>query len=620
MALRGAGKIHVKDWFGLNSFADAENLGKGWWNDSMNVIVDQKGSAQVLRSPANFNTALSSGNPIYSAFDYDRAAGNQIIFDINVGTIGIGSVSTYITTGAGNTLVRSNQADAPWFRLNVNNWAFGINGAECIQIGSNGTYYRTGLDGPGTAPTISYTAGGSGEFLVGVSASYAYVNRTTGHCSKQSPISNTLVESDGVNLKVRIPVTASAESGVDAIVVFITVDGGSVPYLVIDSDGDTQYFANSTANIDISIADIFWDTLTTEPAYNDPPPTGGYYQFSYKDRIFICDFRTASTRFQLAYSGYEQIPIGVPQESYPPLNRINIKNRGDAARGGIETSLGALILGEQDSYLLSGYPSDKTSGPNNTNAITEHLDPLGWSIGTRSPKTLKLTPFGPIWLDQNKRLQLWTYEGSPKEVALPIRDKLADIGDTDDDRNVCEAEWFQHGKEGGVYVLTSSDSLYIITIARDPETNELRWGFGISDIAARSLVVAEISGEKRFFIGVTNRLREMFDPELEGAGWSAGQERFFSTLVGNDMEFCYWSTIRLDGSLNGLTVQVSDLDDSDLQDVELNLESNGNGAYFGTLDTYGSGKKLTFTFDNDDSEARVIKNMLVRYKQTVRGI
>ncbi len=626
MGLINAARFVVKDWLGLQTFASAQNLDNGWFFDSSNIVVTNDGSAACLRSPGSFNTTLSTTNKILSVFNYDKQSGPLGLFDIQTG--GATSTTTYSTTGSANTSVRTGQANVRWNRVNVNNWAYGLNGVEFVA--TNGTSsYAVGVTPPAAAPAISYVAGGTAAYTVGVSLSYAYRNSTTLEVSAPTAFSNTLGAS-GANKKVRVPVVASTQAGVDGIVFFLTVDGGSVRYLVIDSNGAPIVAANTTTNVDTDIAAIFWDTLTPEPSFNTVPPQNANFLFKYKNRLLICDFRGATTRGQIMYSAFESVYYGVPWSCFPALNAINLPNKGDSARGGIESPVGALILGEQDGYLIRGTLTDKVSGPQAGISVTESIQAMGWGVGTRSPLSIKLTPFGPIWLDQSKRLQMWTYSTNSmtantlQEAGLPIRDQLGKILDTDAARVMAEGEWFQHGKDGGVYVLTAStagstnNKQFIISIYRDPETNALKFACAVSDFAAQSLAVLNVAGRKRLFLGMTDALFEIFDLDTAGAGWASGQTRYFRTMIGNDGEWNYYHSLRFSATNTfGLTVSVSDAVDTDgvislTNTVNLVLsQDQPGGDFYALIDSYGARKAISFVWDATDTKKRIIQNLRV---------
>lgn len=614
MSVRNNQPEIITDFRGLHSFDDQENLPPDAAFELLNCMITPTGSLMAMRSPANFNDALAFGTNILSGFDYDRAAGNLILFDVDIGGAGP-TVSTYSTTGTTNTAERTGQADGRrWKSLNIRNVVHRVNGAEFVQMQTDTTFYANGITGPAAAPTASIVAGGAGTLNVGVTVSYAYRNSVTGHVSKMSPASGNSGPTTAPNRTLRLAVTASAQGGVDGIVLFITKDGGSVRTLLIDSTGAPQVFSNATGNIDVSVANIVYDNNTPETEFNLPPPAGAYFLFAWQDKLFLSDFRDDATkRRQWRYSGYEAIPYGNGYESWPALNIITTPNEGESAKGGIETPNGALFMSDKDSYFLSGFPTDKVSGSQNVLQITEHLQPLRWSIGTRSILTLLSTPYGEMWLDQDKRMRLWTRQGLPVEVGLPIRDQLEAIQDSDDARNMAEAVWFQHG-QSGFYVLTASISgafnnrLFICTVYVNPANGQTVFAWTVSDVLAQCLFVAEVAGKKRLFAGVLDQLRELLLMDTPGAGWG-GQKRFFSLPLGNQYAFSTVHSIQMDGlNLGAATVSVANQDGTDEEFLVL---EEREGATFAMAGAYGSGKRLKFAFPVSDAQRMELKNLRV---------
>lgn len=453
MAVRNLRLIPVEEWTGYDTFTDPQEVHPSAWVDSLNVVCTPNNNPVALRSPANYNPALSTTNKVISAVQYDRTAGALIFYDINASS---GSnVATYSTDGTTNTSRRTGQADARWQSLNVNDSLYRVNGTEFIQYNTNLSAYAVGITAPASAPTASIVAGGSGTLATGVYVSYAYQNTTTGHIGECSAASGLSGPTSGGNNTLRVAVTASAQTGVDKIVLFISEDGGTVRYLLVDSSGTIQAFSNTTGNIDISVADIYRNFNVEETAYNAPPPSGITFISTWKNRIIAAKGRS------FYYSGFDQIAAGIPQEAWPPLNVITVPVKSATAKGGIDTPIGWLALSDQDAYLLSGEPTDKIDSGENTLQITEQFDQLGWKLGTRSPLTIVNTPYGTIWLDQNKHLQFWQWEGMPKPLALGIWPDLANIQNTDAGLAMAEATWFgAGGANGGFYVLTAQVTSY----------------------------------------------------------------------------------------------------------------------------------------------------------------
>lgn len=602
-------QVVIDSWRGFDSFNDVESLRPDVWPDSLNVVVNPNGNALALRSPQNFNDALATTNKVLSAFYYDRQAGGVILYDINA-TSG-SNVATYSTAGSANTSRRTGQADARWHSVNVNDKAYRVNGSEFIQYVTGLDAYAVGITAPAAAPTVSFVAGGSGSVATGVTVSYAYRNSTTLHIGEASPVSAD-TGATGANLTLRVAVTASAQTGVDGIVLFITQDAGSVRYLYTDASGDPVVHANATGNIDISVALL--DNLNynvEETAFNAPPPSTGKFLFKWKGRLCLCGFTAATTRQQIQYSGYDQIFYGQPWEAWPPLNILTIPSKSESVKGGVDTPIGALILSDRDAYLLAGTPTDKIDSGENTLQVTEQLRQLAWKVGTRSPLTIQNTPFGVMFLDQDKHLQFWPFQGQPQEVAIGLREDLGAILDTDSARDMAEARWFSSGDNGGFYVLTASTSgttnnrMWIVTVIQRPD------GLFIagtpSDIAAQCLEVAQISGEWILLAGVTDRLRELLDFDTAGAGWPSGTSIYFDLIANNDTLFSTLYALRFDGTnTGGVNVQVRNLDDTDIRAMQTRTVG---GSHSALVNCYGTRQKLRFNFDSSDTVRQEIKNV-----------
>jgi hypothetical protein len=623
VALKRAKKLWLKDFWGLNTTTDPKMVDPHFWITAENVVVTQDGSAGVLRSPKTWNDATATVN---SAIDYNKDTGRMVVFSYNGGT------DIASTTGTANTAIAASLTAGKMKFLNVDNRIYILHGAHTTFFQTDGTssnFLAVGIVGPAAAPTISYVAGGSGAITTSINISYAYRNSATGHISNPSPVSNTLTASAG-NLTIRTAVTASAVSGVDGIVFFATVDGGSIRYLRVDSNGDMVVASNTTGNVDVSIASLFRNTQITEPVSNYHPnvsfkdsagnPSYPYFAFKWKNRILVCDFRDDIDRPKIQYSAFETVQLGKPWHSWPPQNAIFTPGKGDAAVGGIETPSGALIMGEEDSYMIRGTLTDKVATFTGDLSLSESVQPMGWSIGTRSPHTIAMTPFGPIWLDQNKRIQMWTYEGFPSEAGLPIRTALSSaIGDTTAIRRSIDATWYQHGKDGGVYVLTVPDAatMFAISVYRNPEDNQLRFACSKFTMEGKCVFVAQVSGRSRFFFGGASRIYETLDLDTEGSGWGS-ETRHFKHTIGVDDEFAYFHSVRFDATdTTGLTVSVQDSEGGN--SANLTVVSNG-GSNYAIIDRYGYRFTLSFSFSTSDTTKKIINNIRVTYKNTGREI
>lgn len=604
----------VNAWRGLNTFISRNNVDEQSWIDANNILVNAKGEIEALRSPKAFSTALSSTAVFTSMDEYQRAAGNVLILDRN-------SVAYSLTSsgGAPAAIVAAPSSPGPWTSLSINDTLQRINGVHFVQILNNLTsVVRNGIDPPAAAPTIAYAVNASDTTVIASSlqGSYCYYNSTTGHVSAPSPLSNVLGPK-AAGFDVTFAVTASAQTGVDKVIFFLTEDGGSIPYLVIDcSSSDPHTATNTTATKTIVQSDVDRDTLTPEPIYNDVPPVAATSMFEFKDRIFLI------VDGGLRYSGFESCYIGNDYESWPALNQLNVPNRNDRAIGGISTQSGALIFGEKDCYILTGFPSDKTSSPNNTVSVTEHIDPLNWHIGITYPKTAVSTPFGVIWTDQTKRIRLWNQQGFPAEIAQALRTELDSMTGT------LQARWFQHGKNGGYYVLTNGTITLFIMIYLSMREGQMEFGYGKSTtILPEAMAVATFSGIEKFFYADAENVWRILDPDTAGDGWGSSVTIFFKILVGGqpNMNFSSLHSIQISGDMDDLDLAVTHApyDEVSPETIELTevLDSDTGGTFYGLIDSDERRYHiLSFSFENDDRTHRGIDSLTVNVRNAQRLI
>lgn len=638
MAVRNANPHTISAWRGLNTFASRNNVDEQSWIDANNVLVNARGEAEVLRSPKAFGTTLAlsdadpildlesdpcsdEAQPIVSMDEFQRVAGNALLIDR-------GEESLYLlAAGGAPTIVKVGNSGAAWTSLSINDTMQRSDGVEFVQIMNNlSSVYRNGITAPVAAPMIAYAANARDTTVIAVSlqGSYAYMNSTTGHVSSPSPLSNILGVS-AAGFDVTFSVQASTQLGVDKIVFFLTVDGGNIPYLVIDCiTGDPKTAVNANATVTLVQSDLLRDTLTPETLYNDPPPTNATSMFAYKDRIFLI------VNGGMQYSGFESCYMGNSYESWPVLNQLNVPGQNDVAVGGIGTQSGALIFGQKDCYLMTGFPSDKVSSPNNAIAVTEHLEPLKWNIGITYPKTAVSTPFGVIWTDNTRRIRNWTANGFPAEIGLSLRKELDTMTGT------LSARWFQHGKNGGYYILTDGATTLFLMLYVSPENGQIQTGFGKSTtFAPNAISGATFANVEHFYYSANDQVYEILNPDAAGDGWAAGTNIFFKILIGNSLNFSALSSMRISGGLNGLTVTQAPAskrvdavtgayaDEIDPEDVVLgdDLEADTGGVMYGMIDSpERAAHTMNFVFDIDDSEYRNVDSFTVNVQNKRRVI
>lgn len=602
----------ITAWRGLNTFVSRNNIDEQSWIESNNILVNARGEAEALRSPKKFGTALTAGT-IFSMEEFRRVAGNVLV-------IYHGGNTSYIpSTGGAPHLLASGVVNNNFQALSINDTFQQINGLDTFNQWMNDLIneYANGIVPPAIPPVISYQANGSDTTAIASSlvGSYCYMNSTTGHVSQPSPLSNVLGPTIA-GFDVRFSFTASMQGGVDKIIFFLSVDGGDIPYNVIDSSGDPISVTNATTTHDINLSTSFYDTLTPEPIYNSIPPLTATWMFGWKDRIFLV------VDGGLQYSGYESTYIGNPWESWPVLNQLNIPNREDRVVGGLSTQSGALIFGERDSYLLTGYPSDKVVSPDNIISVTEHIDPLNWSFGITYPPTAVNTPFGAIWVDQTRRIRLWNQQGVPSEIGQPLRTEL------DAMTGSLKARWFQHGKNGGYYVLTDGTTVLFLMLYLSTTSGNMEFGYGKStSIAPEAMACVTFSNVQHFYFGKTNQIWEILDPALTGDGWANGTSLFFKIIIGNtgNMNFSSLHSLQLSGDLDDLDLAITHAPMSEdvPVDVEITevLEDDTGGTFYGMIDSDERRYHiLKFTFENDDRTHKSMDSLVINVRNAARLI
>lgn len=629
MAVRNLKAEITNDFLGLNLLDNRENLPSGVWFACTNWVVSASGSAVALRSPYTITKTVSSTGLIKSMFNAIWSGTAAVLMDV------LGAGTTTVTTYRFNTILnptlptstRTGQADHRIDRIMSNDKVYAVNGTEVFQMNTNFTSYQVGIGRPTVACTTTVVAGGSLTLNVGASASYAYRNAATTHvglCSAASVMSGA---TGSGNNTLRVAVVAATTTGIDGIVLFLSKDGESNRFLNVDVNGNMIVYANSTANIDIT-STYYVDINTPETAYNDTPLLGGTQIEAWKDRLWITGFGVGTYGSYLIYSGYEAVYAGVPQEAYPPYNVVTIPTGNEIAETMIATPVGLLVFSDRNAYLLTGDPADNVVAPENSLAVTAHLDSLNWNLGTRSPNTVVSTPYGIMWFDDAQRIQLWPFQGLPKEVGLPLRPALAAIRSSSSVLAMCEAVWY-HDNNVQYYIMTApltsttvNTHLFIIAFYTDLASGEVRAACSMSDIAASTIAVCPVTNVaedvKVFIGGTTDIVQQIFDFERTGSGWGAGSTLAFSCMGGNMVgNYSYLHSMRYDANAQDITVRVSDPDGSNIEAIA--MTKDGATTFKGFVGRYGIRQAIEYSIPiTADSVRHEIINQRLFYSQKQR--
>jgi hypothetical protein len=357
---------------------------------------------------------------------------------------------------------------------------------------------------PGTyqaAPTLNQNlalaAGLSPAF--GYSYSYAWKNSVTGHVGN---VSIADAASGAFTKKANQAIASPpnpADAQIDTIVWFRSLDGGGDQFRLCEVNLATgaittfssgtqitaqiigaQYLQITDASPDSSI-----DQATRGPLINNPPVQGNYVALG-QSRLFV--FNLAGSPQDIIYSGYEQILLGRPEESFPPNNRLRLSIGAEQIAGGGVLQAGVVAFSQTGRmYMLRGQVEDiSLAVPVNFSA---YLEELPWTLGCASHFTIQSTPYGLIWLAGDKTVQLFDGRSEPVDISAPIYPYLRRI--TPGTESQCVASYFNWLERDWYVLLAALDGsltinrMFMFAANKIPQSNDLEsMELFVSDIPA----------------------------------------------------------------------------------------------------------------------------------------
>lgn len=171
--------------------------------------------------------------------------------------------------------------------------------------------------------------------------------------------------------------------------------------------------------------------FTTETAQpnNLPPPIGQFIN-EYQGRL--CVFGVPGALQSFFYSNQEATSIGLPQESFAPLNQVTLPIQNAQLYGMVELPGSAILWSDkQDMFRLTGLLTDNTvTGIAQSNAATQQgasIARLPYNLGCANPFAVDITPLGAIWVTSNAEVWLFTDRYAPRNIGRPIQDILNTI-------------------------------------------------------------------------------------------------------------------------------------------------------------------------------------------------
>lgn len=331
-------------------------------------------------------------------------AGNQISPSATFISLPVG-VSGPATIGNGTTSFGANLTPA---MMNGTSFGVALQGYRSQQVTNADqlnvdacqitVYYNT-ISGESVAVTSSTQGSCAPTLLTGYQLFIAVYNPVTQHMGNRAAIGNP----------VTVGATASAlvVSGLGALSIFspewvyalgLTVDGGEIPYWLVDSQGNNIVLSNAATMGTIYSNNI---NLTQElPLRNSPPPKLDKFA-----RVGTRIFAGLSGNPFLYYSNdaadvSNANYVGIPEESWPADQAQPLPT------GELPTSIHA--------YRLEGWFFSRT----NLAIWSQFLQQQGanpwrgpWPGGCPSQRGFIETPHGPFWISTEKQLCTFMEDG-----------------------------------------------------------------------------------------------------------------------------------------------------------------------------------------------------------------
>lgn len=455
----------VKKFRGLNAYLPLTQLTPDIASDLLNVVVTSSGQLAKLRIPVPLINAATTGafGPApgpFSFWDFQQGNGlRQILAHYGEG---IGMITPDFIASNARVIDINPLNLSPWSFTEANNILFGANSQRMMKwtgagplLSSNfgtlfgvvpaGGWQQWGIAQPVNMPSLGPSSAGNLSPAVGYQWMYAYKNSVTGHVGNASVASFSTTPQ--ANKQFQVNAVAPTDPQVDTIVWFRDLDGGGDFFRLAEVSLTTQTVTFNAATVTLvaltngldivdNTSDANLDLTERAPLINGLPPLGTYVALA-QGRIFVAGLIGAQQ--DVAYSGYEQIVIGRPEESFPPNNRLRLSTGAEAIAGiGVLHSGPVFFSSTGKMWILRGAIEDITlSAPI---AFSEFLEELPWTLGCLSHYTIQSTPYGLVWLAGDKTVQFWDGKSEPVDISEPVYPILRSI--TPGTEKLCNAAYF----------------------------------------------------------------------------------------------------------------------------------------------------------------------------------
>src|SRR5215469_5668693 len=387
----GVGMVNVKVTSGDTSFAGTF------------VVLTGSGTATLTWAQTGQNTALLTPTGTV---------------DVNI-TKSVGRSYAYAWENANKPHVGAPSPATQFIQYNAQN---GV-----IQLIEQGTVAFGALS-PNTSATVTGT---------GTTFTSAWVGRylwatVVGIVGRVTAVTNS------TTLTVLAGQTTAAQSGLSFqifdpqsthIRLYASADGGATYFRI-----QRNVFTPSNSALIGSGLQFFDNANSEPPAFpfttevsqlnNVPPPVGSFLS-EYQGRLVVFGVPGALQSF--FYSNLELTSVGLPQESFAPLNQYTMPIQNAKLNGWIELPGSAVFWSDrQDMFRLTGTLTDNTAAAVPT-TLGAQITRLPYNLGCASPFAVDITPLGAIWVTPQAEVWLFTDRYAPRNIGRPIQNILNSI-------------------------------------------------------------------------------------------------------------------------------------------------------------------------------------------------
>lgn len=348
------------------------------------------------------------------------------------------------------------------------------------------------------------TLQGTWAWATGMSVGFAYRNSVTGHIGNfltlAGPFLGPFIGVNGTAPRsLTFTAPASPDAQVDSVVWYRTLDGG----------GDFFFAQIENGNggpATLVMPDSMLDQSQKGALINNPPVQGKFMAVG-QGRLFVANLVGAPQ--DIIYSGYEQILVGNPPESFPPNNRLRLSIGAESCNGVGVLQNGVVGFSQTGKmFMLRGNVQDITVTV--PVVFTQYLQELPWQLGCLSHWSIQATPYGLVWLAADKTVQFFDGSNPPEDISKPIYPILRNITQGTEGSvvsayfNWLDRDWYVLAVATGGS--QTNNRLYLWSL--DAETKDIE--MFVSDIQADYVgMVTSSLGLRQLIIAQAGRLKNL---------------------------------------------------------------------------------------------------------------